>query len=107
MSDQELHVIIHCLIHHFSFAATFMYGFNTITARRALWDDLRRWSPNSPWLVLGDFNSMLSQEDKYNGAPVSSYEVLDFRECCAIGTCRFKLNELSLYLVKWACLKQT
>jgi hypothetical protein len=60
MSDQGIHVIIHCLIHHFSFAATFVYGFNIITTRRALWDDLRRWSPNSPWLLLGDFNSMLS-----------------------------------------------
>ena len=31
---------------------------------------------------LGDFNSMLSQDDKYNGAHISSYEVSDFKECC-------------------------
>jgi hypothetical protein len=34
-----------------------------------------------PWIVLGDFNSILSQEDKHNGDPVSSYEVSDFRAC--------------------------
>eukprot|EP00258_Populus_trichocarpa_P025573 XP_024441592.1 uncharacterized protein LOC112324175 [Populus trichocarpa] len=52
-------------------------------ARRALWEDLKRWCPSSPWIVLGDFNSILSQDDKHNGEPVSSYEVPDFRECCA------------------------
>ena len=26
---------------------------------------------------------MLSQEDKNNGAPVSSYDVRDFRDCCS------------------------
>jgi hypothetical protein len=32
---------------------------------------------------LGDFNSIMSQEDKHNNAPVSSYEVTDFRACCS------------------------
>lgn len=50
---------------------------------RALWDDIRRWSTTSPWILLGDFNSILFQEDKHNSDPVSNYEVSDFRECCA------------------------
>jgi hypothetical protein len=33
-------------------------------------------------MILGDFNSILSQEDKHNGDSVSSYEVSDFRRCC-------------------------
>jgi len=61
----------------------FAYGYNTISARRALWKDLKRWCPSSPWIVLGDFNSILSQDDKHNGEHVSNYEVSDFRECCA------------------------
>nr|TKS05769.1 hypothetical protein D5086_0000129850 [Populus alba] len=76
------------LMHNFrlkswNFTASFVYGFNTISLRRSLWDDLRRWSPNTPWLVLADFNSVLSQEDKHSGAPVTSYEITDFRECCS------------------------
>ena len=46
-----------------------------------MWDGLKSWAPTGPWLVLGDFNSILSQDDKYNDEPVSSYEVSDFRAC--------------------------
>jgi hypothetical protein len=60
-----------------------MYGFNTIIVRRALWEDLRRWGTDSPWILFGDFISILSQDDKHNGEPVSNYEISDFRECCA------------------------
>ncbi|KAJ6881012.1 hypothetical protein NC652_034125 [Populus alba x Populus x berolinensis] len=80
-SAQAVHLSISCLISHISFKATFVYGFNTITARRSLWEDLRSWNSNSPWMVLGDFNSMLSSVDKHNGAAVSSYETSNFRDC--------------------------
>ena len=70
-------------MHQYSFTATFIYGFNTIIARRALWEDLRRWVTDSPWILLGDFNSILSQDDKHNGEPISNYEISDFMECCA------------------------
>ena len=81
-SAQALHLSITCLISQFQFKATFVYGFNTITARRPLWEELRRWNSNHPWLVLGDFNSLLSSSDKHNGEAVSSYEVSDFSDCC-------------------------
>ena len=66
------------------FLATFVYGYNTVIARRALWEDLQKWSSNFPWIILGDFNSILSQDDKHNGEHVSSYEVSDFRTCCSV-----------------------
>lgn len=50
---------------------------------RTLLDGLKSWASAGPWLVLGDFNSVLSQDDKYNGEPVSSYEVSDFRASCS------------------------
>jgi len=71
------------LVHQFRFYASFVYRLNTVTARRSLWTDLRNWSPNSPWLILGDFNSLLSQADKHHGEPVSNYETADFRQCCS------------------------
>jgi len=84
LTAQGLHVIISSLLNHCSFTATFVYGYNTIIAHRALWEDLQKWNSNSPWLILGNFNSLLSQEDKHNGKPVSSYEVADFRTCCSV-----------------------
>jgi len=65
-SAQGLHVLIYSLVHQFRFYASFVYGLNTVTAKRSLWTDLRNWSPNSPWLILGDFNSLLSQADKHH-----------------------------------------
>lgn len=78
-SAQGLNVAIYSLVHQLKFTATFIYGFNTIIARRSLWADLRGWQPNGSWLILGDFNSVLSQGDKHNGEAVSTYEVSDFR----------------------------
>ncbi|KAJ6854931.1 hypothetical protein NC651_039789 [Populus alba x Populus x berolinensis] len=80
---QGLHVLIYSLVHQFKFYASFVYGFNTIITRRTLWDDLRSWSPTSPWLILGDSNSLLSQADKHDGELVSNYETIDFRQCCS------------------------
>ena len=53
---QVVHVLITCLESYYSFTTSFVYGFNTISLWRSLWDDLQRLSPNSPWLVLGYFN---------------------------------------------------
>jgi hypothetical protein len=95
-STQGIHVQITSLVQQFSFTATFIYGFNTITVRRALWEDLRSWGMDSPWLLLGDFNSILSQEDTHNGEPISTYETSDFRECCSdLGIADLNLRVLS------------
>ena len=82
-SAQGIHVKVTSLVQQFYFTATFIYGYNTIAARRDLWENLRRWGPDAPWLLLGDFNSILSQEDKHNGELVSTYETSDFRNCCS------------------------
>ncbi|XP_070023042.1 uncharacterized protein LOC142176274 [Nicotiana tabacum] len=34
-----------------------------------------------PWIVLGDFNTILSVNDRQNGVPVHPAEVKDFQEC--------------------------
>ena len=81
-SAQSLHFSVTSLISQVSFMLTFVYGFNTIAARRSLWGELRQYNTNSPWMVLGDFNSVLSSADKHNGEAVSLYETSDFRACC-------------------------
>uniref|UniRef100_A0A6N2LM18 Reverse transcriptase domain-containing protein n=1 Tax=Salix viminalis TaxID=40686 RepID=A0A6N2LM18_SALVM len=70
-SAQGVHVVISSLVSQVSFHATFVYGLYTIVDRRDLWASMRMWCPSGPWLVLGDFNSILSQDDKLNGNVVS------------------------------------
>ncbi|KAJ6352955.1 hypothetical protein OIU76_002053 [Salix suchowensis] len=77
-----VHVVINSLVSQVSFHATFVYGLYTIVDRRDLWASLRKWCPSGPWLVLGDFYSILSQDDKLNGNAVSMYEIYDFYNCC-------------------------
>lgn len=81
-SSQGLHVLVKSLVSQVEFHISFVYGLHTIVARRALWDSLRVWCPPGPWMVLGDFNSLLSQDDKLNGSAVSMYETADFNKCC-------------------------
>lgn len=35
---------------------------------------------NSPWLIMGDFNTMLDMNDRVNGITVQENEIKDFRE---------------------------
>lgn len=35
----------------------------------------------SPWLIAGDFNSVIHCDDRFNGAPVTNHETQDFVEC--------------------------
>ena len=81
-SDQAINVKIKSLINQIEIHACFVYGFNTIIECRVLWANLRDWSPSSPWLVLGDFNAVLSQNDRHEASLVSSYETSDFHSCC-------------------------
>ncbi|KAG7599341.1 Reverse transcriptase zinc-binding domain [Arabidopsis suecica] len=51
-----------------SFLCTFVYASNFVVDRRALWSDLchvksAMQQPTSPWIVLGDFNEILSMTD--------------------------------------------
>lgn len=35
---------------------------------------------NTPWILSGDFNTMLGVHDRVNGAPVTMAEIKDFSE---------------------------
>lgn len=82
IAPQGIHINISSLVSQFSFTTTFVYGLHTIVARRDLWDSLWMLYPTCPWMVLADFNSILSQDDKQKGSAVSNYEIVDFNDCC-------------------------
>ena len=79
-----LKILTTCKSSAISFSISFVYTFNTVVGRRPLWDSLRRFNSHfqTPWILLGDFNNVLSNEEKANGLPVTMYEIRDFKECC-------------------------
>lgn len=61
---------------------TVVYTFNTKEERRGLWAQLGNMNNrvNSPWLIIGDFNSILYNNDCIGGTAVTVGEVQDFKE---------------------------
>ncbi|KAJ6392569.1 hypothetical protein OIU84_026820 [Salix udensis] len=63
---------------------TFIHGFNTPAERVQLWDHLMgRCSVNNlvPWLAIGDFNAILSGEDRVGGSQRWPQHMEDFPVC--------------------------
>lgn len=57
-----------------SFSVTFVYAFNTVIQRRALWDELTFIAHHSParfrpWLTVGDFNQILLAAEHHSETP--------------------------------------
>ncbi|XP_021733072.1 uncharacterized protein LOC110699869 [Chenopodium quinoa] len=58
---------------------TVVYGLHSIHDRLSLWEGLRSISiQHSPWLFVGDYNSVLHTPDRLHGADVTDYETRDF-----------------------------
>ncbi|KAI5682801.1 hypothetical protein M9H77_04029 [Catharanthus roseus] len=66
------------------FCVSYVYGLHSIMARRPLWNSLNQFGlfGKQPWLLIGDFNSVLNGDDRQEKLQVSSYEVRDFLDCC-------------------------
>ena len=79
--------MIHCAIDYKTTAkclqVSFIYGLHSIMARRSLWINLNSINANMNclWLLIGDFNSLLSPTDRFNGAELNAYELQDFVDC--------------------------
>lgn len=67
------------------YALTVVYGFNAIEQRRSLWEEIKCLSQGTsmPWVIGGDFNAVLTPQDRLCGNPISSAEIQDFSECIA------------------------
>lgn len=72
-----------------SFYLSFVYGFPEPSNRHYLWERLERISTTrqSPWLIMGDFNEIKSNEEKRGGPRRPESTFTDFRRMLA--TCDF------------------
>ncbi|XP_075085014.1 uncharacterized protein LOC142168253 [Nicotiana tabacum] len=88
--------IIHCSVvsrnQQIECEMTIVYGYNKVEQRRDLWQQLNSLSQTitKPWIIWGNFNSLLSPQDRLKGATVTSYEIKDCTECIQ----QLMLNEL-------------
>ncbi|XP_028752651.1 uncharacterized protein LOC114712302 [Neltuma alba] len=79
--------LLHCKITSKTSAetmlATFVYGDTNPLRRRELWNSLRNIasSIDSDWMVLGDFNTFLTVEDKVGGTRPDNSMMISFRSC--------------------------
>lgn len=79
--------MVHCIVKDrgsdFSCELTFVYSYNTNAERKEMLNQLRSLhnNINDPWLVMGDFNTILSVNDRMNGNLVNQTEVHDFQNC--------------------------
>lgn len=60
-----------------------VYVFNTKEERKSLWSYLDAVSRNigSPWIVMGDFNSVLYIEDRVGGNLITMAKITEFHRC--------------------------
>ncbi|XP_019262454.1 PREDICTED: uncharacterized protein LOC109240279 [Nicotiana attenuata] len=73
---------------------TIVYGFNAVEHMRALWENLKdvAMGVNKPWLIAGDFNAVMYQDDRMFGNPITYTEVKEYSKC---------MRELLLTEVQW------
>ncbi|XP_019255046.1 PREDICTED: uncharacterized protein LOC109233620 [Nicotiana attenuata] len=76
-----IHGLIKIYALNVEFTFTIVYGLHTIQDRRSLWTGLGNLANKvqGPWVVMGDFNSIIDAEDRIGGAPVQDVETRDFR----------------------------
>ncbi|RZB71178.1 Inositol hexakisphosphate and diphosphoinositol-pentakisphosphate kinase VIP2 [Glycine soja] len=81
---QLIHCAIDCKTTAKRFQVSFIYGLHSIVVR-SLWINLNSTNANMncPWLLIGDFNSILSLTDRFNKAEPNAYELQDFVDCCS------------------------
>lgn len=64
-----------------------MYASPKFYERCILWDNLKNVATlhDMPWIIVGDFNEVLTEGDKFGGRSVNSNRSLIFKEvldCC-------------------------
>lgn len=82
-TEQEIHAIVKVLNSNLSWLFTAVYASPRTAERHILWDNLNKVADlhNMPWVLAGDFNEPLINEDKFGGRAVSVNRSLLFKYC--------------------------
>ncbi|KAL1533958.1 hypothetical protein AAHA92_33765 [Salvia divinorum] len=85
-SDQVIHVIVSAAIFPVPIYLSIVYAKCTRGGRYSLWNKLRDISlltDGMPWLVGGDFNTFLTEEERQGGTAERHGEMMDFADAIA------------------------
>ena len=76
-SDQYIHCLATQLTTNKRFHITFVYGHNHEPQRQPLWNALHQLSLSitGAWSILGDFNTILSKNERIGGNEVTDHEI--------------------------------
>lgn len=80
--DSIQHVTMKFLIYNKPFIVTSVYARCTALDRLELWEELESIDASScPWVVRGDFNVILHEEERLGGLDFIQQEATDFAQC--------------------------
>ena len=91
--------MLHCQVNErskgYQFILTVVYGLSTPEQRKSLWKEMETLAKgiSQPWLLVGDFNVILSAKDRLAGLPVAINEIKDFGEC---------VRDMGVNALQWA-----
>ena len=82
-SKHSIHVLVKVSSPSLSFVLTAMYASPNFNKRQLFWDYLRNLATlvDLPWVLIGDFNNMLSEDEKLGGLPLNRNRLNAFRNC--------------------------
>ena len=86
-TEQEIHVTVKVLDSNHTWILSSIYACPRLVERRLLWNNLSSIANlhHLPWLMVGDFNELLSCNDKQGGNPLNPRRVQLFKDC--LDTC--------------------
>ena len=82
-TEQEIHPTVKVHSSNLSWLISAIYASPRIVERKIHWNNLKIVSQlhNLPCLMLGDFNEVLSEDDKFGGNSVNLNRALEFKKC--------------------------
>ena len=82
-SEHSIHALVKVPSSSLSFLLTVVYAPPQFIKRKPFWDYLQNLAMNIslPWILIGDFNDMISEEEKLGGLPVNRTHIAAFRNC--------------------------
>ncbi|XP_030942467.1 uncharacterized protein LOC115967498 [Quercus lobata] len=82
-TEQEIHAMIQVRSQSFTWLISAIYASPRFEERCMLWNNLRMLANmhDLPWALMGDFNEVLSANEKYGGNPICQRRVRAIREC--------------------------
>ncbi|GJS35094.1 RNA-directed DNA polymerase, eukaryota, reverse transcriptase zinc-binding domain protein, partial [Tanacetum coccineum] len=104
VSSQSLLCIIETIDSKIKFFCAFIYAANTGRERKELWKNLIRYKRivnDNPWVLMGDWNVSLNNEDHSEGESCKTADMIDFQECIE----QIEIEDLKSYGIYFTWIK--